>query len=101
MGLCFHSATILSLLVLTLQYAQKTPKWKENLPETFDRGEDLQQRVVLYHVTVSCKGPINSRPPGVRRASLGLSRRYMVPVLKLRKRFFKKRLKICSQNNYF
>ncbi len=29
----------LSLLILTLQYEQKTPKWNEKLPETFDRGE--------------------------------------------------------------
>ncbi len=31
----------LSLLILTLQYEQKTPKWKEKLSETFDRGEML------------------------------------------------------------
>ncbi len=31
----------LSLLVITLQFEQKTVKWKENLPETFDRGENL------------------------------------------------------------
>ncbi len=29
----------LSLLVITLQFEKKTVKWKENLPETFDRGE--------------------------------------------------------------
>ncbi len=29
----------LSLLVITFQFEQKTAKWKENLPETFDRSE--------------------------------------------------------------
>jgi len=40
MGLCFHSATILSILARTnTSIWKKTPKWKEKLPETFDRGE--------------------------------------------------------------
>ncbi len=29
----------LSLLILTHQYKQKTPKWKEKLPEMFDRDK--------------------------------------------------------------
>ncbi len=44
MGLCFHSATILSILARTnTSIRTKTPKWKENLPETFDRGEEEAQ----------------------------------------------------------